>query len=272
MSLLSIGRSMNFQNLYSFARRLFAKFLYPLIYPKISGTINIGKLGSHHGAKFICETNLSENTTFISCGVGEDLSFEIELLERHKMKVILVDPTPRSINHFEAILSRIGKINETSYSLDGSQDPRSYDLSAISTSQSGYVKKAIWNVATTLDFYPPLDEGHVSYSLGNIQRSDLRGFEPISVESTTLGLVCKDFAITNLDLLKLDIEGSALEVIQNAFESQIFPTQILVEFEEAARFSLVNLRRLRLMFRLMNERNYSLISRNGLEFVFLRSM
>jgi FkbM family methyltransferase len=263
---------MNFQNQYGFVQKVFAKFLYPLIYPKISITTNIEKLGSHHGSKFVCETNLSENSTFISCGVGEDLSFEIELLERHKMNVILVDPTPRSIAHFEAILSRIGKINEIPYSLDGSQDPRSYDLSAIRASQFGYVQKAIWNKSTTLSFYPPTNKDHVSYSLGNIQRSDLVGFEPISVESTTLELLCKDFAITNLDLLKLDIEGSAFEVVQNAFENQIFPRQILVEFEEAARFSILNFRRLRLVFRLLNENNYSLISRTGLEFVFMRSM
>ena len=37
------------------------------------------------------------NSEIISCGVGEDISFEIELINNYNCKVILIDPTPRSI-------------------------------------------------------------------------------------------------------------------------------------------------------------------------------
>jgi FkbM family methyltransferase len=250
-------------------RTILARSLFFWIIPRIYIIKDIDKFGSHHGLKFLCSNNLDDRTTFISCGVGEDISFEIELLTKYKMNVILVDPTPRSIIHYEAVCARLGQRNKIAYSLDGCQDPLSYDLSAISISQLKLVKKAIWNLSTILKFYPPSNETHVSYSLGNIQRSDLRGFKPIEVESTTLENLCQDNSISNLDILKLDIEGSALEVIEDAFSSGIFPNQILVEIEEISKYSRHNLKRLRSLFKTMSKNNYVLISRVGPEFVFL---
>lgn len=81
--------------------------------------------------------------------------------------------------------------------------------------------------------------------------------------------LCQDNSISNLDILKLDIEGSALEVIEGAFFGGIFPNQILIELEEISKFSRHNLKRLRSLFKTMSENNYVLISRVGPEFVFL---
>jgi hypothetical protein len=201
--------------------------------------------------------------------VGEGISFEIEPLTKYRMNVILVDATPRLIIHYEAVYAGIGQSSKIAYSLDGCQDPLSYDLSAISISQLKLVKKAIWNLSTILKFYPPSNETHVSYLLGNIQRSDLRGFKPIEVESTTLENLCQDNSISNVNILKLNTEGSALKVVERSFFGGIFPNQILVEIEEVSKFSRHNLKRLRFLFKTMSENNYVLISRVGPESVFL---
>ena len=42
----------------------------------------------------------------------------------------------------------------------------------------------------------------------------------------------KKFNIKNIEMIKLDIEGSEVEVLDNMIEDKIFPNQILVEFDE----------------------------------------
>ena len=74
---------------------------------------------------------INKSSSIISCGVGEDISFEIELIAKCNLSVILIDPTPRSIIHFESICDRLGKQKEHSYSTSGSQIASSYDLSNI---------------------------------------------------------------------------------------------------------------------------------------------
>ena len=39
---------------------------------------------------------------------GEDASFDVEFTTRFKARIIIVDPTPRAIDHFEAIQKRLG--------------------------------------------------------------------------------------------------------------------------------------------------------------------
>ena len=51
-------------------------------------------LGSKYGGWAI-NTNLPPFSNVISCGVGEDVSYEIEFLNKYNGKIYLVDPTPR---------------------------------------------------------------------------------------------------------------------------------------------------------------------------------
>ena len=59
----------------------------------------ITKLGSNDGGWAFVETDVLFNSKIISCGLGEDASFDIEFASRYKSKVIIIDPTPRSGSH-----------------------------------------------------------------------------------------------------------------------------------------------------------------------------
>ena len=54
----------------------------------------------------------------------------------------------------------------------------------------------------------------------------------IKIKTTTINNILKKFDIKNIEMIKLDIEGSEVEVLDNMIEDKIFPNQILVEFDE----------------------------------------
>ena len=68
---------------------------------------NLVRLGSVYGGWTF------ENKKFIwfailSCGLGEDASFDIEFANKYNAKIIIVDPTPRSKIHYNNIKQSLG--------------------------------------------------------------------------------------------------------------------------------------------------------------------
>ena len=49
--------------------------------------------GSKYGGWHFYDDTSLKYSTIVSCGVGEDISFDIEMINYYKLKVILVDPT-----------------------------------------------------------------------------------------------------------------------------------------------------------------------------------
>ena len=89
------------------------RFLFKLIrkiFHKICKFIEVNLptkyLGTPYGGWYFSETNLPKNPTLLSAGVGEDISFDIEILNNFSAKVYFVDPTPRSISHIDKIIYR----------------------------------------------------------------------------------------------------------------------------------------------------------------------
>ena len=74
---------------------------------KFSNKQGIVFLGTQYGGwSFVDNKNITDNTYIISAGLGEDASFDVELVNKYNCKVIIVDPTPRAIEHFKKIIIR----------------------------------------------------------------------------------------------------------------------------------------------------------------------
>ena len=56
--------------------------------------MNTDFLGSSYGGWYFVDTETLNQSWVISGGVGTDISFDIELMEKYKSKIIFVDPTP----------------------------------------------------------------------------------------------------------------------------------------------------------------------------------
>lgn len=159
--------------------------------------INKKKYGSDYGGWWICPDQINNDSVIISAGLGEDLSFDVELIKNYNCKIIGIDPTPKSIKYVESL-----NINNLIL------------LKCALSHSSGFIT-----------FNLPKDEKNISGSLEKIDSE-----RTIEVESKSLSKICKELSLEKIDILKMDIEGAEYAVIDNILNSNILPKQILVEF------------------------------------------
>jgi hypothetical protein len=62
---------------------------------------NVQWFGSEYGGFYACPELLNETSIIYSFGVGEEISFDIELIKRFSCHVYAFDPTPKSITYIE---------------------------------------------------------------------------------------------------------------------------------------------------------------------------
>jgi FkbM family methyltransferase len=194
-------------------------------------------LGSKHGKWAISKETRFSYKYILSAGLGEDASFEIELMNLFGGEVVFIDPTPRALLHFNLILKSIGNPKSKEYTLDGSQNVESYNLSSIKYNSLRIFPFALSSEVGMKRFFSPLDNENVSYSL--ISRPDLNSTKDyFDVESVNLRVALDMTGFPKIDLLKLDIEGSEIEVLLDFINLEISINQILVEFDSFPCFSI----------------------------------
>ena len=101
--------------LFKLAKNIQGLFLkkHPLQNFKDAKLDNIIFLGTAYGGwSFVEEDNL-KNCTIISAGLGEDASFDIEFASKYDARIIIVDPTPRAIKHYDEIINSLGNSSTT---------------------------------------------------------------------------------------------------------------------------------------------------------------
>ena len=189
---------------------------------------------SYGGWTFVNHPSL-QGSVIISAGVGEDVSFDVAFARKFDARVILVDPTPRAIAHYESLAKRFGQPSSCPYDQRGGNQPvEAYDLSGIGPSQLSLVPMALWNESTSLRFFLPPDSDSVSCSIVNYQSDYRQDTDHIEVDAVPLDQLLERHQIdsSELPLLKLDIEGAEIEVLEDLLAKGITPLQILVEFDE----------------------------------------
>jgi FkbM family methyltransferase len=190
---------------------------------------NLLRLGTKYGGWTFVNSFDLKNSTIISCGAGEDISFDIDFINYYNAKVILVDPTPKAIIHYNEVIKKSGqkrKIDEYSY---GKVNSDSYDLININKSNLLYIDKAVDISSGKARFYFPKIITNTSNSLIKEGMHDNENY--ILVDTITIGDLMAQYDIQNIDILKLDIKGKEIDVIKDLIIKKIFPKQILVDFE-----------------------------------------
>lgn len=155
------------------------------------------------GNYLVNKKNLNSNSIIYSFGIGENINFEKNISEKFNCKVFAYDPTSLAKNYMSKI---------------------KYDNSTIIFKSYG-----IWKKDGEIKFFFQ-DESKTSNSGGSITNL----FETSSYEELqcfTLSTLMQQNRHDTIDLLKLDIEGAAMDVIDNILQDKIFPSQIVVEFE-----------------------------------------
>ena len=226
--------------------------------PKINKNIITKKIGTFYGGYDIYDNQL-KIPNIISCGLGEDATFDIEMINNYNAKIFAIDPTPRAKNHYLEICKNFGKANEKEYNESGNLDVRCYDLKKVNKYNFLFLEKAIWGKKNEkLKLFYPQDQNSVSCSIDSNINSENNYFysETITYES-----IIENYGLKRVDILKLDIEGAEIDVLKDVIKSNNLPKQILVEFDIRRKPSLKNKKILKQIHNLLLSK-YDLIKIN----------
>ena len=197
------------------------------------------RFGSDFGGWSVATEILTKDSVIYSVGVGEDISFDLALIDRFGVTIYAFDPTPRSIEWV-----------------------RRQSL------PDGFVlcKYGLADLDGEVVFNPPENPEHISHTILDRPAVNEKG---IIVPVKKLETIMKDLGHNRIDVLKMDIEGAEYQVIQDLSQSNIRPSQILVEFHH--RFLDVGLEKTRAAITQLNDMGYCLfsVSDSGEEFGFI---
>lgn len=261
----------------SLIARIITSIRWRLLSPKkpkvVKTSLPLISLGSKYGRKTFCDIfPIDKNLQIISAGVGEDISFDIEFLNRFKAVIILVDPTPVAIQHFEMIKDRIGLDSIDQYSPNSRQSANSYSLIKVTKDNLIFVPQALWKDQSLLHFHlPPDDSRDSSGSINSIHNFYRASKKQITVQTTTVLKICEENDFNEIDILKLDIEGSALEVLVSMFFEDIYPIQILLEIDEIHFPSFRSKYRAFKLFKILKKNRYIIVNQDSCDFTFVRN-
>ena len=190
------------------------------------------KLGSEYGGWTFSSLPTERSIKLISAGVGEDISFEVEFCSHYsRTHVALLDPTERSLIHVNQTLERLGESSVEAYSESGKQSPRSYDLRKVSTDHLSFLNVALWTNSLGIMLEEPENPEHVSFRRRRKFTQPTRFFQTVEIEEALRHIHSFDRKEDYCLLIKLDIEGSEIEVLKDILRKRIKPCQFLVEFD-----------------------------------------
>ncbi|WP_225007219.1 MULTISPECIES: FkbM family methyltransferase [Novosphingobium] len=160
------------------------------------------RLGSDYGGWVVVPALLNADSVVYGVGVGEDISFDLALIERFGCRVDAFDPTP--------ICGQW---------IAGQSLPEKFAFHAIGLSPED----------GEIPFKKPATDGHVSFSMAN-GGSSSSGDDIVLCPARRFSTIARDLGHTRVDLLKMDIEGFEYGVIDDMIATGPLPTQWLIEF------------------------------------------
>jgi len=147
---------------------------------------------------YLNSSKINSNSIVYSFGVGGQIKFEELLVEKFNLEIFCYDPT--STNFFK--------------NFKGSNKIKFSPI-------------ALWVKDGKEKFY--LDAPKTGGSISNYFKADKENY--LEVQCNNLKTLMKQNNHSHIDILKFDVEGVAIEVLTNIIDSEIYPTQIVTEFE-----------------------------------------
>ena len=160
------------------------------------------RLGSKYGGWYYPEGKIKADDVTLMVGTGEDVSFDIELYRRSNCRTILVDPTPKALDHWEE-LSNAAKRN-INFPINNNPDEK-YRFKDIDLSKIEFYQFALWGENREIDMFEPQNPDFVSHTAIKSSRKFNVGFK---AKALTFDRLCEILNIKRLKFLKLDIEGA----------------------------------------------------------------
>ena len=192
------------------------------------------RFGTEYGGFYYPKNldGLNEYSIIYCIGAGEDISHDIEIANKLNSNVYIIDPTPRAIKHCEYIKNVLDGKEKIIYDNKfGGGNP--YDYWKIILENKIPTNKIIYNNCGVgikegqQNFYLPSNEEYVSCSLVK----GMKGEKYINVNVKKLRSIMNEYGHNKIDLLKMDIEGSECDVIEDMLKEEIYPKYLAIEFD-----------------------------------------
>lgn len=218
---------------------------------------NLIHLGTNYGGWTIPEKMINKDSICYCFGAGEDISFEIELINTYQCDVWCFDPTPRSIHHIQKLIE--ASLLSTPFYTLGPENYK-YPLSGITQNKLHFFPLGLWDKDERVKFFSPQTPAHVSHSIVNLQNTHNYFEAPCKKIST----IMNELGHSHLDLLKIDIEGAEYRVIKNIIDEKIFPNLFCIEFHSLPNHNITY------YCNLLIDSGYQLISTVNMDYLFIR--
>lgn len=181
-----------------------------------SGDDRLERLGSNYGGWFSPVFDLGSDAIVYSAGIGQDISFDRELIVRCGCTIHGFDPTPAAIG----FIAQQADDN-------------------LLASRFVFSPVGLWDSETELQFFAPKTRGWTgSYSALNLQGTEEK--QSISAPVKRLSTLMRENGHCRIDLLKMDIEGAEYRVIDEIIEKAIPVRWLCIEFDQPVPFWTTN--------------------------------
>ena len=155
--------------------------------------------GSEYGGWTICPNGISEKSIVYSFGIGEDISFDLSLIDSYGLEVHAFDPTPQSIDWLKTQTL-----------------PENFH----------YYQYGAADYDGTIKLFPPEPGWKSSHMMEGHGEKHGAVEVPVRRIETLRDMLGHD----RIDILKMDIEGMEYDVIGDMLSSGVRAGQVLVEF------------------------------------------
>ncbi|HOJ30821.1 MAG TPA: FkbM family methyltransferase [bacterium] len=173
----------------------------------------------------ICPDFLTSRSIVYSAGIGDDISFDLDIIKNFGAHVFGFDPSPVSIAWIEK-----------------------YNLPL----EFRFFPYGISDHDGEMLMFPPENPNSTSFPLAR-----KTSVEPFEVCVMRLATIMKELGHVRIDLLKLDIEGGEYAVIADMVESDIRPGQVVVEFHH--RFPQIGISKTKTALRQLKQAGYKIV-------------
>ena len=184
------------------------------------------------------DRNCGRESTILCAGAGHDISFEKALISDYGCHVVLLDPSPTGI-------ATVGREKLPDHQLT-------------------FLPVGLAAVDGTVEFSEPFDPAEGSF----VRRADAGGRVVKFICKTLLTLLA-ELGWSQIDLLKIDIEGFEYAVLRDMLEKGLKVNQICVEFHHGPQFGRPNTETVRMILAL-RKAGYDLVHRHYQDHTFLR--
>jgi FkbM family methyltransferase len=169
-------------------------------------SLQLRRLGGVYGGWWVPTSMMNSKSVVYCAGVGEDTTFDEEMIQRFGCEIFAFDPTPRAIEYV-AERQKAGTIDK----------------------RFNFRPFGLWREEAVIEFFnTPLDDGSDPVMTVVPKKTG----KSIKAKCYSLTDLMKQLGHTHIDLLKMDIECAEHAVLESIINGTVSPKVVCVDYDQ----------------------------------------